>query len=126
MTIEDKIEKARRREHIPEQTSKATIFVSTKLRIIPSFGYVVLELSVKPHVSVALADLRAKRRKFSSSEKAAVVDAIEDVGNKKEVMSDLRKRPGFEKVTSGQVERWKVQKPHKKRGNRIRHWGSAI
>lgn len=46
-----------------------TFCVCVKLRYISSINFVVTELSVRPYVEVALADLKPKRRKFSLEEK---------------------------------------------------------
>ena len=62
-----------------------------------------------------LSELRTKRRKYSESEKAAILHAAE-ASSSQEVIASTRKRQGYETLRKHQLEKWSMPKVPKRMG----------
>lgn len=98
-----------------EEKQCVTGCVGLKLRVLPGLNYVVAELKVTTHVQVMLSELRTKRRKYSESEKAAILHAAE-ASSSQEVIASTRKRQGYETLRKHQLEKWSMPKVPKRMG----------
>jgi hypothetical protein len=102
-------------------SSQATAYsVGTKLRLIPSLSYVVLELAIRrheQHVTYNLSELKPKRRKYSHNDKQSIINAATET-NVPHVLASLKRKPGYEQVSRGQITRWQRQGPARKRGRK--------
>lgn len=94
--------------------------VSLKLRVLQvgSLSFVVCELKSKPWIELELGHLMgkgSKRRKYSQSEKSAIMHIAETSSSS--VASKIVKRtPGFQSLSARQINRWAVPKVQKKMG----------
>ncbi|KAL3894653.1 MAG: hypothetical protein SGPRY_013750, partial [Prymnesium sp.] len=77
-------------------------------------------LYVRKHIEVALEELRPKYRRYSQKEKKVILDAASSSEtNHAELLRELRKKRGFERVYGGHLNYWMRNKVPKKMGRPI-------